>query len=220
MAASLPGQRLAAPGSGPAPAGPSLALGSAALDFGAFALGQSSNRDLTLRNAGTAPLQVSALETAAPFQVISPVPPFSIAPGSSANVTVRFSPTAAGPHAGTLTIVSNDPLRPRASVALSGSGAATGTPLTASPAALDFGSVAVNSSRELRFTVSNPGGSPAQVVSIASSNPVFAPAPQPLPLTVSPGGETTFAVRFSPTTVGSHSGVLTIPPPPARRERA
>jgi hypothetical protein len=212
LAAVLPAQQVYTPPSNPATpvaATPSLALASSSLDFGTVTVGQTADRDLVLRNTGAATLQVGALEIAAPFRVITPSAPFIVAAGSSATVTVRFSPSTAGVQSGQLTVVSSDPRSPRAAVSLTGSGAGsstTVTPLTMSPTTLDFGSVAAGTWRDLTVTLTNPGGSPVQVTSAGSTNPAFSVAGPSLPLAVAAGASVTVTIRFAPSAAGNQSG--------------
>lgn len=57
----------------------------------------------------------------------SPItPPFTLAPGTSATVTVRFTPSVAGVRTGSLYVLSNDPENSPAVVALSGTATSSG----------------------------------------------------------------------------------------------
>lgn len=106
---------------------PVIQVTPSSLDFGSVALGQTADRTLTVANAGTLVLKVSGLTIANPrFTVTSPSAPFDVAAGAQQTVTVRFSPSAAGPQTGSLSITSN---AGPAGVALAGVGAApSGTP--------------------------------------------------------------------------------------------
>jgi hypothetical protein len=82
-------------------------------------------KTITLENAGTSPLEVSTLALmgthAAHFQLVSPPStPFTIAVGSTANVSVRFAPTIVGALEGFLRIASDDPDDPTRDVGLYG----------------------------------------------------------------------------------------------------
>jgi len=79
---------------------------------------------LTVANTGSAQLNVSSLTASAPFSVVSPAVPFSVAASASMIVTVRFSPTSTGAQSATLTIASNDPTHPTVTVAIAGTGSA------------------------------------------------------------------------------------------------
>ncbi|HXF03843.1 MAG TPA: choice-of-anchor D domain-containing protein [Blastocatellia bacterium] len=93
-----------------------------ALDFGAVLPGHSSERMLTLKNTGTAPLIISAAATNNPqFTVVSPTIPLTIPPGGQQTLTLRFTLMGKGLQTGTLTITSNDPEKPMITISLSGS---------------------------------------------------------------------------------------------------
>ena len=63
----------------------------------------------------------------AQFRLISPGTSFAIAPNAQQNVVLRFTPTANGAQAATLTLNSNDPIRLSFTVSLSGFGGAQPT---------------------------------------------------------------------------------------------
>jgi hypothetical protein len=195
----------------PAANTPALALSSSALDFGAVTLGQAADRDLLLRNTGTVSLLVSSIETGGVFRVVSPAAPFSIAPGLSTGVTVRFTPTSTGAQSGVLTIVSNDPRNGRAAVTLSGtaSGAAA-APLALSSSTLEFGNLAINTTRDAGVVIVNPTSGTVQLTTVLSNNPVFAVVNPTLPYSLAAGMNTPLIVRFAPTAVGPQSATLTI----------
>ena len=93
------------------------------LDFGDAALNSSVERTLTVLNTGGQPLQVTGITIGnAQFSLVSPGTSFTIAPNSQQNVVLRFTPTANGAQSATLTLASNDPNRPSATVQLSGFG--------------------------------------------------------------------------------------------------
>ena len=113
---------------------PDIAVTPNPLAFGAVVAGQSTERTLTVLNAGNGALTVAS--------VLPPAPPFSIVanactgttlpPGGSCTIRVRFAPLAAGPSSGQLIIFSNDPDEPEVTVALQG----TGVTVSLQPAAL------------------------------------------------------------------------------------
>jgi hypothetical protein len=81
-------------------------------------LGCYSERPLVIRNNGTCPLDITAINATAPFSVVAPTQyPVTIPPGEETlDVTVRFDPTTGGGSitapdetTGTLTVISNDP---------------------------------------------------------------------------------------------------------------
>ncbi|MBI4870382.1 MAG: choice-of-anchor D domain-containing protein [Candidatus Riflebacteria bacterium] len=86
-----------------------------------------------------------------------------------------------------------------------------GPTIQLSAAALDFGNVAVNGTRQLVLTVSNVGGQDLVLQTLLVDGARFSLAnPPALPKTVEPGGETALTVVFSPAAVGAVAGALTI----------
>lgn len=116
---------------GPAQAtAPVISVTPSSLDLGSVGITQTKSGTLTVSNTGNVALTVSSLTIAkgassnATFSVVSPMTPFTVAPGAQQVVTLQFVPASAGSQTATLTIASNDPITPSATVALSGTGVA------------------------------------------------------------------------------------------------
>ena len=75
---------------------------------------------------------------------------------------------------------------------------------------LNFSSVVVGQSLDKGLTVHNIGTDVLSVISITSDNAHFSVDSQDASFTVDPGGVRGVTVRFSPTAVGTQSGVLSI----------
>jgi len=114
-----------------------------------------------------------------------------------------------------------DPTAPSAAGTLSGQFpmttfhvvAAGTTPLFAiNPSAVNFGTVLINSTHTRQFSISNAGGAPLTISSITVSGAeAFTLQNLPaLPLTVNFGLNATFNLQYNPTTVGAHTGTITI----------
>jgi uncharacterized protein (TIGR03437 family) len=114
-------------GTGVTIAVPVVAVSATSLDFGTVTVNQTKDLVVQVQNTGTAALTVSsATSSNARFTVTSPSGSFSVNAGSSQSVTVRFAPTAVGAQAGTLTLATNDPAHPSVTLALTGTGGASG----------------------------------------------------------------------------------------------
>lgn len=88
-----------------------------------------------------------------------------------------------------------------------------GTPsLTAGSSSLDFGSVAVGSSKNLSLTVTNPAtNGTVNVSKVAVTGTGFSINSVPaVPFSVAPGQSVTATLSFAPTTAGAASGSLTV----------
>jgi hypothetical protein len=85
----------------------------------------------------------------------------------------------------------------------------TGSPLTASPTSLSFGSVATGSTSAAQtVTVSNPGGTAATVSSVSASAP-FAET-NTCGGSIAAGGSCTVSVTYKPTATGASNGTLSV----------
>ncbi len=85
----------------------------------------------------------------------------------------------------------------------------TGSPLTASPSALSFGSVTVGStSSASTVTVSNPGTAAAAVSSVSVSGPFS--QTNTCGSSIAAGGSCTVSVSFGPTATGAAGGTLSV----------
>ncbi len=175
----------------------------AALAFGNQRVGTTSaGQILTISNTGSSPLTVSAITTTGPFA--TPNTPLTIAAGSSANISVTFSPTAAGSAAGTVQITHDAPGSPT-SVSLSGTGT---QPVISVPASLAFGNQRVGTTSAGQIlTISNTGTATLTVSAITTTGP-FATANSPL--TIAAGASANISVTFSPVVAGSASGTVQI----------
>jgi len=78
------------------------------------------------------------------------------------------------------------------------------------PTSLSFGNVVVGARPTQSLTVRNTGSAPLTVASFTINNPRFSVLEPAVPFMVAPNGQQPVTVRFSPTTVGPQSGVLSI----------
>ena len=195
---------------------PNIIATPAALAFGDVETGQTRDMNFGIVNAGEAALQVTSLAVSGSgFSLVSPpAAPFSVAPGGTQVIAVRFAPAAAGAASGTVTVGSNDPDTPTATVNLSGNGTALVVlqpNIIVAPSSLAFGSVSVGSSRDMNFTIANIGAAPLLVSSVAVSGTDFSLSPPPAtPFSVIAGGSQTVTVRFAPSSTGTKSGAVTL----------
>jgi hypothetical protein len=109
-------------------ADPNISLSTTSLDFGVVDIGNRRNVFLTVYNTGAADLQVTNVFTdngSVFMPTQTSLPP--IVKDGSAQIEVGFTPAAAVPYSGTMTIVSNDPDLPHAKVNLTGTGQNSGS---------------------------------------------------------------------------------------------
>lgn len=94
------------------------------VQFGPVQVGQSAGRSLTIVNAGDGTLELGQPTLAGPgaadygFTLLQS----TVAPAGTANLSIAFSPQAAGVRQAVLTLPSNDPLQPDFGFILSGLG--------------------------------------------------------------------------------------------------
>ena len=110
--------------------------------------GVAQQQNLPVSNIGAAALTITSITSSNPqFTLVSPSLPLTIAAGGQSQIAVRFAATSAGVQSGTLTLASNDPATPSASVALRGLGGSTPLPAT----------VFINSGSALTGSIGAPG---------------------------------------------------------------
>lgn len=175
--------------------------------------GSSSLQTANVCNAGKADLRIDPITSSNPqFSVTPPSSnyPLTLAPGACFPFQVKFTPSGTGLQNGTLTVPSNDPVTPSASIAVSGT---AGQPAIATAIADsgDFGTVCPGKFRDLEVTLHNNGACPLIVTGMSSSSAEFKMASVvSFPLTIAPGGSIELPVRFEPGSAGAKSAALTV----------
>ncbi len=101
---------------------PEIALSDTSLDFGQVSVGGSLNQLLTIANTGGAMLTISGYGLSDNTQFQHNGRAIQLEPGYQTDVTVTFTPAAQGAQTAVLTINSDDPVTPQATVQLAGQG--------------------------------------------------------------------------------------------------
>ena len=112
--------------------GISMSVTPAPVSFGKAGVSQSSDQVITIKNVSTSigPLTGNVGTLSAPFSVLSGGGAFTLDPGQSTSVFLRFSPSTTGLSSGTLAITHNANNRTSpTNVPLSGTGVATPVPI-------------------------------------------------------------------------------------------
>ena len=187
----------------------SLSLGSASINFGSVVAGTTKTLSFTATNLGSQSVTVNSVSISNNyFSVTAPSFPTTVATGQGVNVTVAFTPNAAGPFNATATINSNAS-DGTTSVSLSGTGIAAGS-LASNPSSEIFGNLTVGSQQTASLSVTNTGGTSVTISQAAISGTGFTLGGITTPLTVAAGQSTSFNVTFAPQTAGAASGNVTL----------
>ena len=195
---------------------PDIAVSPTSYDYGSTGINTSENQTFEVSNEGAAALSVSSTSLvgthASEFSIVSGGGAYSLEPGATRSVTIRFTPLATGAKTATLRIASNDPDEATTDVALSGEGIEV-PDISLSPTTKNFGNVTVGETASQSFTISNSGttdlnvtstgitGTDANQFSITSGGGSF---------TLASGGSQPITVKFQPGSVGLKSASLSI----------
>lgn len=101
---------------------PDISLSATSVGFGQVAIGDYYDRDLTITNKGSAELSIDYIDIEEPFSIEGSLPPYTVAPGSSITLTIRFSPVEERSYTTRTAIFSNDPDEPAALISITGTG--------------------------------------------------------------------------------------------------
>ncbi len=129
-------------------------------DFGTQTTGTNTNVTLTIKNTGSADLNVSSYPLsgtdASEFSISPASTNITISAGNSYDITVTFSPTSAGSKTAKITINSDDSDEGTCEINLSGEGIAPCSTPTAQPSNLDLTSNTTTTSIEGNFYAASP----------------------------------------------------------------
>jgi len=191
-------------GTGDTTSTPGFLNAPSSMNLGSILVGSSQTEVLTLSNTGGSSLTISAATVSdSEFTAGGLAFPYTLAAGSSASLSVVFSPTATGTGNATLSISSNasDSL---VNVSLTGSGTTTSGTLGVTPVSMRFGNVTIGSTQTQSGSVTASGGS-VTLSSASLSNSVFSLGGLTLPVTLAAGQSVPFSVTFNPTAAGTVS---------------
>ena len=102
-----------------APRVPVLVVGEPAIDFGSIDAEKTAQQTFTITNTGTAPLEVTGIESDVSGLTFEPSM-FTLEPDSSATITITFPKPMEGEFSGSISILSNDPDRAKHTLSISG----------------------------------------------------------------------------------------------------
>jgi hypothetical protein len=176
------------------------------LSFGGVVIGQTKQLTVTIQNTGTQTLTFNAPTLpSAPYSATGlPAAGATLAAGAQVIATVTFAPTAAGTYNGNLVV--NTSNGGNATIPLAGT-SGTAPRMVVAPLALDFGTIAAGSTKNLSFTIQNTGGTDMTMTiskypTGAFSNVTILGEGD----SIKAGQTVTETVRFAPTAAGTFTG--------------
>ncbi|HMK22098.1 MAG TPA: choice-of-anchor D domain-containing protein, partial [Terriglobales bacterium] len=177
--------------------------------FGNVTMGTQQSATVQLTNSGNTSETVSqASATGTGLSISGLTLPMTLNAGQSTSFTVTYAPTAAGNLAGNIAIMSTG-TNATLNIPATGAGVTLGT-LTASPASIAFGSIAVGGTQSQSETLKNTGGSPLRIATATVTGAGFGDNGISIPTTLNAGQSLTFNVTFNPQAGGAASGSLTL----------
>jgi hypothetical protein len=184
-----------------------LVFNTESLDFGAVSVGGNRKSSITVTNSSSADggsvAVTNIVVTGAGFSLVAPTSGFSLAPGQSSTISLKFAPKVAGNAVGQLSVfVAGTP--DSGNISLTGS-TITGNQLVASPSNLSFGGVGLGSSKTLTGTLS-VGTTDVTVSSASWNGEGYSISGIDFPVTIEANGSITYKVTFAPQSAGAVSG--------------
>jgi hypothetical protein len=185
----------------------SLVPSSTKLVFGKVAIGSSESQVVDVTNTSQASVTVSAVSVSgAQFSVTGVNLPVSISPGQTIPLSIIFSPAVTGWMNEQITFTDSS-----SNTLLNLIGAGTGVtsqPVTANPAAVSFGSVAVGSRASFPVVLSNSRSWSVTINSLQTTGTGFSVTGPALPLVLTAGQGLTVNVSFAPQAAGLIGGTV------------
>ncbi|WP_289044554.1 choice-of-anchor D domain-containing protein [uncultured Olleya sp.] len=207
------------------------------LDFGSQATGFNTDLTFNINNEGSLDLDISTLifsgTNPGDFSIISPITPFTITPGNTQIVTIRFSPSSVAVKNAILTITNNDADENTCTILLEGLGTTPEQEINVegnigaypdisngdiTPIALDntlFAAQNIGDFQTKSFRIQNNGTANLDINSIIveGTNPGdFTVSSNPSPFTVlsmqDPPG--VFEITFQPIASGTRTAIISI----------
>jgi hypothetical protein len=185
-----------------------LTVNPTSVAFGNINLANNNTKTVTLTNSGTGSVTISQINVVGLGITVNGVAtPMTLSAGQTTVLSIVYSPTILGVVAGSISVVSNATNSPAVILA---TGTGVQPQLTASPASLNFGNVAVGSSGSQTITLSNTGSAVATISQAVVSGTGYTMSGITMPMTLAAGASTSFSVQFAPTSAGSDSGTVTV----------
>ncbi len=182
-----------------------LTVSPGSLNFGYVAIHQTQTLLVAVANTSQSSITISSMKVSNSKFVLSDWKmPVVLSAGESVELSVTFEPTAAGTQNGTITFNSGG-FNPVLSVGLSGSGT-TSESVTATPANLQFGNVAMGQSSTLPVELTNTRGWTITIQKLVITGADFSVGGAKFPLTLTGGQKVKLNATFKPQAQGETGG--------------
>ena len=177
------------------------------LRFGAIVVGQTETLLVTVTNTGQTSVTVSEITVSnSEFTTSSLHLPLVLSAGQSVDLSVSFTPTAAGWTSGTVKVSSNAS-NPTLILDVRGTGASS-DPVTANPSTVSFGQVPIGTSSSVPVVLTNERSWKVTLSALQTTGSQFSTSGPTFPLTLSAGQSVTLNVIFTPQLAGTDGGSL------------
>ena len=185
-----------------------LALNPSTLAFGNVSVGATSVLSATVTNNGQGVVHISSVfASGGGYSETGIATPATLAAGQSAQVQVKFAPTATGTTGGTVGITSDAP-GTAPGLALTGTGVQPG--ISVSPTSISFGSLIDGQTKSLPVVITNTGSADLTVAQVSSTGTGLSVSGVATPLTIAAGKSSTFTAQFAPQTAGLANGSISL----------
>lgn len=185
-----------------------LQISPSSISFAPVAPGQKTTQTATLTNTGTESVTITQLALSSKeFSTSGLATPLSIGPGQSTKFQVTYTGTTSGDSSGTLSAMTS---RGGGSSRVKLRGSKSGSTLSVSATALNFGNVLVNGSGTQAVTLKNSGLSDIQVSQLGVTGGGFTTTGLLAPATIPAGQSVALQAKFTPTAAGAVTGAITI----------
>lgn len=185
---------------------PRLGVASQSLDFRNRTVGEVALADVSVLNTGSGPLTVTpSLPDGSPFSFFSSIRQIVIPAGRQQRIRIQYRPLTAGQHRAELRLAGAGSTE---IVTLRGSAFEAAVPSIEAPLIVDFGNVALNTTKDVPVTIRNAGQATLNIQSVTSSSTSYQPLTSALE--IPEGGQADLLVRVRLTASGLLAARLTI----------
>ncbi|MBE2188922.1 MAG: choice-of-anchor D domain-containing protein [Desulfobulbaceae bacterium] len=185
---------------------PVFAVNTSNISFGSVLVNEEKQRKVIISNTGDDDLIISSIFSGNNQYTVSSSGG-TIAPGSTMEVIITFTPTSEGLKSGYIYFMHNA-ANESDSVRVSGTGRIEGTnpEFTINTSYLDFGTVLVGTQKQLSVTVTNTGDADLIFSDLFSDDYQYIISPTGG--TIPPNGTLTFHITFAPNVVGQVDALI------------